>query len=416
VGLVRAVLLSCSVAASLAAAGCGGSEGGERATEGGATTETQVAERERATTEPRARQSQAGRLRLAIVGRFRAPLYVTAPPEDRRRQFIVEQGGRIRVIRGGRVLRRPFLDVSGRIVAGGEQGLLGLAFAPDYARSRRFYVNYTNRSGDTRIVEYRARRGNPDLADPSSARVVLAQDQPEPNHNGGQLAFGPDGLLYIGFGDGGGGGDEHGARGNGQSLGTVLGKILRIDPRRSGGRAYRIPSGNPFAGRSGARGEIYSYGLRNPWRFSFDRETGDLSIGDVGQDEREEISFVRRDEGRGANFGWRTFEGTHRLYSGEDAPSHVRPVIEKTHDDGWCSITGGYVLRSPDLPSLQGKYVYGDFCQGRLRAARLGPGDASDDRTLGLPTVDSLSSFGEDALGRVYVTSLNGPVYRLTQR
>jgi glucose/arabinose dehydrogenase len=410
----RGLLLACT--AGVLAGACGGT-GGAAATEPEvqAQTETQAIEREQATTQPPARPARSGRVRLVTVGRFRAPLYVTSPPGDRRRQFVVEQGGRIRVIRGGRVLRRPFVDLSGQITAGGEQGLLGLAFAPDYARSRRFYVHYTNRAGDTRVVELRRSRSSPDRADRSSARVVLTQDQPEANHNGGQLAFGPDGLLYIGLGDGGGGNDQHGERGNAQDLGTVLGKILRIDPRASGGRPYRIPSGNPFAGRDGARGEVYAYGLRNPWRFSFDRSTGALAIGDVGQNAIEEVSYVGRDRGRGANFGWRPFEGTSRIFPGEDAPGHVPPVLEHRHSAGWCSVTGGYVVRDPQLPALRGRYVYGDFCEGRIRSARLRAGGATGQRRLGLRRIASLSSFGEDAQGRVYVVSLDGPVYRLTQ-
>ena len=412
-GLARSLVLACAVAG---AGGCGGAdETTPSAAETAPRTETQAAPDERTTREPGASAAQSGRVRLARVGRFHAPLYVTAPPSDRRRIFVVEQGGRIRVVRGGRVLRRPFLDVSRLIVSGGEQGLLGLAFAPDYARTRRFYVHYTNRAGDTRVVEYRRSRSSADRADAGSARVVLRQDQPESNHNGGQLAFGPDGLLYIGLGDGGGGNDEHGRRGNGQSLGTMLGKILRIDPRRDGRRSYRSPTSNPFVSRAGARDEIYSYGLRNPWRFSFDRETGDLSIADVGQNDIEEIDFVTRGKGSGANFGWRPFEGSSRIYEEEDAPGHVRPVIEKSHDDGWCSITGGYVVRDPALSGLTGQYVYGDYCRGELRAARLREGAAEGDRSLRLPNVGGLSSFGEDASGRVYVVSLEGPVYRLAQ-
>ena len=411
--LARSLVVACTIATS---AGCGGSDDATTsARDTTPQTGTQATAPERTTREPGASASQSGRVRLASVGRFDAPLYVTAPPRDRRRIFVVEQGGRIRVVRGGRVLRRPFLDVSRLVVSGGEQGLLGLAFAPDYATSRRLYIHYTNRSGDTRVVEYRRQRGSADRADPASARVVLRQDQPESNHNGGQLAFGPDGLLYIGLGDGGGGNDEHGTRGNAQDLGTILGKILRIDPRRSGGRAYRSPTSNPFVSRRGARDEIYAYGLRNPWRFSFDRETGDLAIGDVGQEDVEEIDFVRRDQGRGANFGWRPFEGTQRLYEEEDAPGHVPPVIQKRHDDDWCSITGGYVVRDPGLPALTGQYVYGDYCKGQLRAARLRDGAAEGDRSLGLPTVSGLSSFGEDARGRVYAVSIEGRVYRLTQ-
>ena len=391
---------------------------GEDASPSAQRSETAVVQRERSETDsPAATGAQAGgAVRLAKVGDFASPLFVTAPAGDRRRIFVVEQGGRIRVVRGGRKLRRPFLDISAQIVAGGEQGLLGLAFAPDYARSRRFYVNFTNRSGDTRVVEYRARRSNPNVADRGSRRVVLRQDQPESNHNGGHLAFGPDRLLYIGLGDGGGGDDQHGERGNGQDRGTLLGKILRIDPRRRGSRRYSIPRGNPFRGRPGARGEIFAYGLRNPWRFSFDRENGDLSIGDVGQNDVEEIDFLPLARARGANFGWRPYEGTRRNFAGEDAPGHVPPVLEKSHDDGFCSITGGYVVRDPGLPSLSGRYLYGDFCDGRVRAARLSAGGAEGDRALDLPRVGSISSFGDDGRGRVYVTSLDGPVFRFTER
>jgi glucose/arabinose dehydrogenase len=394
---------------ALVAAACGGDDG--------ARQETAAVQEERSQGEPPATQAQAapdGPLRLAKVGDFASPLFVASPPGDRRRVFVVEQGGRIRVVRGGRVLRRPFLDVSAQIVSGGEQGLLGLAFAPDYARTRRFYVNFTDRSGHTRIVEYRARRSNRNVASPRG-RVVLRQEQPEANHNGGMLAFGPDRLLYIGLGDGGGGDDQHGERGNGQDLGSLLGKILRIDPRRSGSRPYRVPRDNPFAGRGGARPEVFAYGLRNPWRFSFDRETSDLAIGDVGQNAVEEIDFTTLRRARGANFGWRPFEGSRRNFDDEDAPGHVPPVIDLEHDDGFCSVTGGYVVRDPRLPALRGQYVYGDFCDGRVRAARLRPGGASDDRQLELPDVGSISSFGEDARGRVYVMSLDGPVYRLTQ-
>jgi glucose/arabinose dehydrogenase len=401
-------LLACALLA-LAVPGCG-EEGGDRAE--ASRTETQAIERETGGAGPAATGAQSGRVRLRRIGRFAGPLYVTAPPEDRRRVFVVEQGGRIRVVRGGRVLGRPFLDISRRIVSGGEQGLLGLAFAPDYATSRRFYVNYTDRAGDTRIVEFRA--SSDDRADAGSARLLIRQDQPEANHNGGQLAFGPDRMLYIGLGDGGGGNDQHGPRGNAQRLGTLLGKILRIDPRPSGGRPYGIPPDNPFADRAGARPEVFAYGLRNPWRFSFDRASGNLAIGDVGQNAVEEIDFVSPRRARGANFGWRPFEGRRRIFD-EPAPGHVPPVLQHTHGAGFCSITGGYVVRDPGLRALRGRYVYGDFCEGRIRSVRLRAGRATDARRLRLPRVRGLSSFGEDARGRVYVTSLDGPVYRLSR-
>jgi glucose/arabinose dehydrogenase len=362
---------------------------------------------------PRGRQAAGKGVRLVSIGRFTSPLYVTAPPNDRRRLFVVEQAGRIVVMRGGRRLPQPFLDIRSKVTAGGEQGLLSMAFAPDYAESGRFYVYYTERSGQEAIWEYR--RANEDRADPGTARLVLRMADPEPNHNGGLMIFGADGHMYVGTGDGGGGNDQHGARGNAQSLGSLLGKILRIDPRASGGRPYTSPSSNPFVGRSGARPEIYAYGLRNPWRFSFDRATGDLTIGDVGQDKVEEIDFVRKDAGRGANFGWRPWEGRRRNFD-EPAPGAISPVITHDHDEGFCSITGGFVVRDRSVPALYGRYLYGDYCEGRLRAATLRVGRRTRGRPVALPKVDGLSSFGEDAAGRVYATSLAGPVYRLAAR
>jgi glucose/arabinose dehydrogenase len=404
--LARVRFLTCAVVVLLLSA-CGGSGGGSdaaaRSTAAGGVS-----------TSPSSAATAARGVRLQRVGRFHSPLYVTAPPGERRRVFVVEQGGVIRVVRGGRVLRRPFLDIRSLVTAGGEQGLLSMAFAPDYAKTKRFYVYFTDRSESQRVVEYRRRTA--DVANPGSARLVLRMSDPEANHNGGLLLFGPEGLLYIGTGDGGGANDQHGSRGDGQNLGSPLGKILRIDPRRSGGRPYRIPRSNPFVGRSGARGEIYSYGLRNPWRFSFDRRTGDLAIADVGQDAVEEVDFVRRGRGRGANFGWRPFEGNRRNFPSERAPGAIRPVLTLSHADGNCSITGGYVVRDSRMSSLRGRYLYGDLCRGRIHSVRLSPTAARGDRALGVPKVPNLSSFGEDALGRVYVTSLDGPVYRLVAR
>jgi glucose/arabinose dehydrogenase len=360
-------------------------------------------------------RAAAGRgVRLVKVGDFDAPLYVTAPPGDRRRIFVVEQAGRIVVVRGGKQLSQPFLDIRSKVTSGGEQGLLSMAFAPDYAQSGLFYVYYTERSGTESIWEYH--RAGEDSADAGSARLVLRMEDPEPNHNGGLMIFGSDGHMYVGTGDGGGGNDQHGARGNAQSLDSLLGKILRIDPRSSGGRPYSIPTSNPFVGRSGARGEIYAYGLRNPWRFSFDSATEDLTIGDVGQDLVEEIDFVKKGRGRGANFGWRPFEGDRRLFD-EPAPGAIKPVLTKTHADGWCSISGGYIVRDEGVPGLLGRYVYGDFCKGQLRSARLSARGAADDRPIaGVKTVSGLDSFGEDAAGRVYVVSQAGPVYRFAAR
>jgi glucose/arabinose dehydrogenase len=402
-------LAAVGLVAGIALAACGSDGGTSRAAD---STDASASTATGATTAPKASAAQAKRgVRLVKVGGFKSPVYVTAPPGDSRRLMVVEQPGRIMVVRGGRTLATPFLDIRSQVSAGGEQGLLSVAFPPDYQSSGRFYVYFTDRTGgDNRIVEYR--RATADRADPSSARVVLAMPNLEPNHNGGLMLFGPDRLMYVGTGDGGGGNDQHGAIGNGQDLGSLLGKLLRIDPKASGGRPYTIPSSNPFVNRAGARGEIYSYGLRNPWRFSFDRRTADLTIADVGQDQVEEIDFVRRGRARGANFGWRPWEGRRRNFT-ESAPGAVFPVITHTHAAGFCSITGGYVVRDAGVPSLNGRYVYADFCDGRIRSARLRPKQIPQGRPLALPKLSAVSSFGQDNRGRVYVVSLAGPVYRL---
>jgi glucose/arabinose dehydrogenase len=382
------------LAAYLVLSACGGSNGDASVTAGGTP----------------ATSGTARALHLVRVGTFDSPVYVTSPPGDARRVMVVEQGGTIRVVRGGRKLAQPFLDIRSRVVSGGEQGLLSMAFARDYASSHRFWVYFTNRNGDEEIDELRA--ASRDRADPGSAKRILLQADSEDNHNGGQLQMGPDGYLYAGLGDGGGANDQHGARGNGQNLGTLLGKIIRITPRSGGG--YSIPKSNPFVGRAGARGAIYSYGLRNPWRFSFDRATGDIVIGDVGQNAIEEIDFRERGTAKGVNFGWRPWEGRRRNFN-EPAPGAVFPQLTESHDDGWCSITGGYVVRDRSLGSLYGRYVYGDFCKGQLRSVKLSQSSARGDRALPLQTIPNLSSFGEDARGRVYVASLSGPVYRFAR-
>jgi glucose/arabinose dehydrogenase len=406
------VLAPATVAAAALVLGCGGS--GDRGGASARTTPTPTstpAETATATPAPAAAAARKG-VRLKRIGTFDQPVYVTAPRGDRNVQFVVQRAGRIMVVRNGRKLAAPFLDITGKVTSGGqEQGLLSMAFAPDYASSGLFYVYFTGKDSNQHVVEYR--RTSADRADAGSARTVLDMADHESNHNGGLLLFGPGGHLYIGTGDGGGAGDRHGPRGNAQNLGALLGKILRIDPRQSGGRAYTIPSSNPFVGRSGARGEIYSYGLRNPWRFSFDSRTHDLSIGDVGQNEVEEIDSVR--SGRGKNFGWRPFEGRQRYTPGESAPGRVNPVIQRFHSKGNCSITGGVVVRDRNLPALRGRYVFGDFCRGVIETARLSPGKARAVRRTRL-RVPALSSFGEDARGRVYAVSLEGPVYRLVPR
>jgi glucose/arabinose dehydrogenase len=398
--------------AAILAVGCGGN--GDAAGRATATASPTAQATPAATATPAAAPaaSRARGVRLQQVGRFDSPVHVLAPPDDTERVMVVEQDGRIRVIRDGEVLTRPFLDIRDLVMGGGEQGLLSLAFAADYTESALVYVYYTDRSGDQRVVEYKA--ASPDRADPGSARLILRMADDESNHNGGQLAIGPDGLLYIGTGDGGGGGDRHGARGNAQNLGSLLGKILRIEPAPSGGNPYTVPQSNPFVDRDGARGEIYAYGLRNPWRFSFHRSNGALAIGDVGQGEWEEINYVPRDRGKGANFGWRPFEGRARYTPGERAPGHVKPVIVQSHDDGNCSITGGIFVGDRSV-SLRGRYVFGDFCKGRIYEAKLSDGKARRVRRTSL-RVANLSSFGEDGLGRVYAASLSGPVYRIVSR
>ncbi len=399
-------LITLALLSALAAlAACGSDEG--RAESAPATTGSSAP-----TPPTAARASAADGVKLVDVGSFDAPLHVAAPPGDKRRVFVVEQGGTIRVVRAGKRLSRPFLDVRGKVISGGEQGLLSIAFAPDYAKTRRFYVNYTDKGGTQSVVEYRRSKSSSDRADASSARLVLRYDDEESNHNGGLIAFGPDRLLYIGAGDGGGADDQHGTRGNAQDLGSLLGKLLRIDPRKSGSKRYRIPPSNPFAGRSGARAEIYSYGLRNPWRFAFDRRTGDLAIADVGQNEIEEIDFATKGKASGANYGWRPLEGTRRNFD-EPAPGAVAPVLELTHADGNCSVTGGHIVRDAGVPALLGRYVYGDLCKGRLRSVKLSAGRADGDAAIpGVKQIEQLASFGEDAAGRVYVVSLSGPVYR----
>jgi glucose/arabinose dehydrogenase len=363
------------------------------------------------TTAPPVRAAATG-VKLKRIGTFSAPTYVTAPRGDTHRLFVVERAGRIRIVKDGKKLGTPFLDISSNVRTDVERGLLSMAFAPDYAKSGRFYIYFTDNTGDIHIQEGRRSSGNPDIAAGSRRNLLTIGHREFPNHDGGQLQYGPDNRLYAGIGDGGSGGDPHN---HGQSLNTRLGKLLRIDPRApSGGRPYGV-KGNPFAGRSGAFPEIWAYGLRNPWRYSFDRSTGDLVIADVGQDTEEEVDFARRGTGRGANYGWNVFEGRRRFRSGS-APGAVKPRVVHDHSAGYCSIVGGYVVRDKSLGSLYGRYVYGDFCKSPLRSVKLGrKSGASGDKTIGV-SVGSLVSFGEDARGRVYAVSLDGGVFRLVPR
>lgn len=359
-----------------------------------------------------ATQRAAGvRLARVATGLDRALLVTTAPGETGR-LYVVLQGGQVVVLNRGRRAGAPFLDLRSRVSTGNEQGLLGLAFHPNYPRNGLFYVNYTDRAGDTRVVEYRRARAG--RAAPASARVVMTIPQPYDNHNGGHLAFGPDGMLYIATGDGGSGGDPEG---HGQRLDSLLGKLLRIDvDRRDSGLAYGIPADNPFRG-SGQRAEIYSYGLRNPWRFSFDRSRGDLWIGDVGQNAVEEINHRLRGVGRGANFGWNAFEGRQRYRGGGPVRGRapVAPVAQYGRSGG-CSVTGGYVYRGSRVAALRGRYVFADFCSGKVWTMRAGPRPAGmTEITARLGTrLSSVTSFGEDGAGELYVIA-SGTVYRFVR-
>jgi glucose/arabinose dehydrogenase len=343
-----------------------------------------------------------GRVELAldpVAEGLEAPLGVVHAGDGSDRLFVVEQTGRVRIIEGGQVLEEPFLDVSEAIVAGGEQGLLGLAFHPEYRRNGRFFVNYTDVNGDTVIAEFRT-SDDPNVADAGSGRTLLQFDQPFANHNGGQIGFGPDGFLYIGSGDGGSGGDPEG---NGQDTNALLGKLLRIDVD-AGGR-YGIPEDNPFRDGGGAP-EVWAYGLRNPWRFSFDSETDELWIADVGQDAFEEINRVRADE-PGLNYGWNVMEGRECFGSDDcDRSEKVVPVSGYSHDLG-CSVTGGNVYRGSDFPTLTGGYLFADFCSGIIWGI--------DARTQGftepvelLSSGIAISSFGVDEQEEMYVTDLDG--------
>ena len=343
------------------------------------------------------------------------PLYVDAPPGDDR-LFIVEQTGTIRILKEGTLLDAPFLDVSEAITRGhNEQGLLGLAFHPSYAENGRFFINYTrSEDGATVVAAYTASE-DADRADGASGQVLLVMEQPFGNHNGGHLAFGPDGFLTIAQGDGGSGGDPHG---HGQNPATLLGTLLRIDV--DGGDPYQVPETNPFVGQEGRADEIWAWGLRNPWRFSFDRETGDLYIADVGQNQWEEVNVQPAASTGGENYGWAVLEGSHCYQAATcDREGRVDPVYEYEHPAG-CSITGGYVYRGEAIPDLQGHYLFGDFCENWVWSFRWADGEAQDPLDW-TPLLDpdgdrlqGISSFGEDAAGEVYVTSLHsGRVHKI---
>ena len=341
-----------------------------------------------------------------------SPVDLQSAPGDRTRLFVVEQAGRIRIVRDGSLLGAPFLDIASRVGSGGERGLLGLAFHPRYADNGRFFVNYTDRSGDTHVAEFHA-SSNADAADPASERTLLFVRQPFANHNGGGLAFGNDGRLYIGLGDGGAGGDP---LGNGQNLGVALGKMLRIDVDSA--NPYAVPPDNPFVSSANAFREIWAYGLRNPWRFSFDRATGDLYIGDVGQNAREEVDVGLASRRGGENYGWNIMEGTRCFQpdSGCNTAGLTLPVLEYATGAEGCAVTGGYVYRGCRMPGYQGTYFYGDYCKGFIRSFRLQNGQANERRdwtsTVGRG-VDLISSFGVDGDGEILIVDHDGEVYRI---
>ncbi len=335
---------------------------------------------------------------------FERPLFLAAAPGDAQRLYVVEQGGRIHAFdRNSATRTTVLLDLGAKVSRKGEEeGLLGLAFHPQYAKNGLFYVYYSG-AGERRqiVARYRADPARA-VADPASERQLVVMDDPYRNHNGGMLAFGPDGMLYIGTGDGGSAGDP---KDSGQRLDTLLGKILRVTPEGT------VPPDNPFVGKRGARGEIWAWGLRNPWRFSFDRQTGALWAGDVGQNEWEEIDVIVR----GGNYGWRLFEGDAEYDNPRRRPARdfIAPVATYDHELG-CSVTGGYVYRGAAVPKLQGQYLYADFCSGRVWAL---PADGTGRRKgQQIGTVPQPSSFGEDERGEMYVTSFDGGLYRLEAR
>jgi len=364
---------------------------------------------------PDAKASAQRGVALKRIGSFASPVYVTGAPGFPRLLFVVEQAGTVRVLRNGRRQPGAFLDIRGLVSFGGERGLLSIAFPPDYRSSRRLYVYFTDNEGDIRVEEFR-RRSATRVARSSRRAVIEIPHRVNSNHNGGQLQFLGD-LLYFGTGDGGSGGDPPN---NAQNRDSLLGKLLRIDPRPSNGRPYSAPASNPFVGRPG-RDEIYSYGLRNPFRFSFDRVTAArprIAIADVGQDRFEELDYLTLARASGANFGWDAYEG-FAPYTGANSGTAnpggtIKPIFAYGRDRG-CTIIGGYVAGDKRLPSLRGRYLYSDLCEGELRSLVPHLSRASDDRSLGL-SVSTPSSFGVDTFGRIYVTSLEGPVFRLVPR
>jgi glucose/arabinose dehydrogenase len=349
---------------------------------------------------------------VEVAAGFDRPLGITHAADGSGRLFVVEQPGTVRVVSDGAVQQAPYLDLRDRIHASGERGLLGLAFHPEFAANGRLFVHYSDQNGDTVVSELRAEPPDAAGVDAGSERVILTYEQPYTNHNGGQIAFGPDGYLYVALGDGGSRGDPHDA---GQDLTTLLGTILRLDV--DGAEPYAVPDDNPFVGDSSARPEIWAYGLRNPWRFSFDTATGDLWIADVGQNAVEEVNLQPADSPGGENYGWRIMEGDacYDPPQGCDTSGLTMPVVTYTHASGWGrSVTGGYVYRGSDVPSLQGAYVFGDYVSGSVFVAEP-DGDGWTARRL-LEAGFNVSSFGIDEDGELYVAAYgDGRIYRFAE-
>jgi glucose/arabinose dehydrogenase len=352
---------------------------------------------------------------LTPIGTFERPVLVTAPSGDDR-VFVVEQTGAVRIVRGGQVLERPFLDLRDHVTSTGESGLLSIAFAPDYAQSGLVYAFYNSREGpygDIHISEFRRDDSNPDVVDVSTERPLLTIPKPYENHNGGMLQFGPDSYLYASVGDGDPGAVNKAGH-FAQTLDDLLGNILRIDPRN--GDPYAVPADNPFAGRdAGSRGEIWAYGLRNPWRFWIDHQTRRMFIGDAGATTREEVDLVSLDRA-GVNFGWPCYEGTFAFDESATCPEPVvGPLFDFPRDNGICVVIGGVVSRDSRVAALAGRYLYGDLCAGTITAVGLDGASVKRSDVLDVK-VPLLSSFGVDGTGRVYVMSAQGPVYRLDPR
>lgn len=342
-----------------------------------------------------------------VASGLEQPVYLTAPEGDDR-LFVVEQTGAVVVIEDGAVRDQPFLDLSDRVGFGGERGLLGMAFHPDFASNGRVFVNFTAKDGDTRIEEYEADPVT-GVADPASATLLLEVEQPFSNHNGGHLTFGPDGMLYAGLGDGGGSGDP---MENGQDPRTLLGAILRLDV--DGAPPFVVPPDNPFVGTNEGAGEVWAYGLRNPWRFSFDAATGALFVADVGQNRFEEVNVAPADSA-GVNYGWNVMEGLECFAAATcDTTGLHQPVLVYDRDLG-CSVTGGFVYRGPSAPSLRGLYVFGDFCQGWIRTLRVEDGRALASTELDLPSPGRITSFGVDDDDELYVLTAGGEVFRFVE-